>query len=183
MFEITGFRLQMTQEDDAAQEFALEIYADDGSGNAPTSGFTPLFTFPETTQTLLGSGGFTSSLYEIEFSTPGLILDADTVYWLSGYGTDAVANATAINNFFTVADGAASTTANGVFIGPFFGYADWQPAENVTTIPEPVAFSFAVDGACEATPVTEVPVQSRHGIAVLVGLLAALGLWTLARRG
>lgn len=178
LFSITRIRLQMTLEDAAPQSFALELFADNGSATAPESGISPIASFPEASQVLLGPAGVTSSLYEVIFETDGLELDADTVYWLSGLGTDDAANSLTINAFFAASDGAPGTPTNGVFIGAFFGAPDWVPVEDVA--PSPFAFAFAIDGSCRQS--IEIPTQSAWGLALLAALLGILSLFVLARR-
>lgn len=151
-FEISQIRVQMVQADAAPQPFALDLYADNGSGTAPVSGINPIQTYAQTAQTLFGAFGAGTSIFEARFDTPGLVLDANTTYWLSGYGATGSANAAAFNNFFAVSVGAAGTTANGVIIAPGSGVADWTPVQAVIG-GNPLAFSFAIDGTC-ANPVS-----------------------------
>jgi uncharacterized repeat protein (TIGR01451 family) len=147
IFDISQIRIQMVQNDAAPQPFAIDIYSDNGSGTTPTAGINPIFTFSETTQTALGAFGTGTTIFEAGFNTPGLQLNADTIYWISGYGTDAAANPAGFNNFFAASNGAAGTTANGVIIAPGAGVPDWTPADQVIG-PPGLAFSFAIDGSC-----------------------------------
>jgi uncharacterized repeat protein (TIGR01451 family) len=146
IFDISQIRIQMVQNAAAPQPFAIDIYSDNGSGTAPVSGISPIFTFSETMQTALGPFGV-NTIFEAGFNTPGLQLNADTIYWISGYGADAAANPAGFNNFFAASNGAAGTTANGVIIAPGAGVPDWTPADQVIG-PPGLAFSFAIDGSC-----------------------------------
>ena len=46
-FEITQIRVHMVQSDTAPQPFAVDLYADDGTGTAPTVGISPIASCPE----------------------------------------------------------------------------------------------------------------------------------------
>lgn len=110
-------------------------------------------------------------------------LDGDTVYWISGFGTDAAANATAFNNFFLASNGASGTPDIGVIIAPGAGVTTWTPVHLVIG-PPPLAFSFAIDGSCPVfLPANlDIPMLSPVGIALLAGALGALALIAIARR-
>jgi hypothetical protein len=189
MFGITNIRTQMVQFDTVPQAFAVDLYNDNGSGTAPVSGITPFSTFPETSQALLGAFGVGTSIFEASFETPALVLSAATIYWVSGFGTNAAANAGAFNNFFAASNGATGTTDNGVIIAPGAGVADWTPID-VVIGPPPLAFAFAVDGACQVVggggttlPVDpNVPTLSPLGLGLLVVLLLLASGYVLARR-
>ncbi|MCB1600403.1 MAG: DUF11 domain-containing protein [Xanthomonadales bacterium] len=146
-FEITQIRVHMVQSDTAPQPFAVDLYADDGTGTAPTVGISPIATFPESSQLSFGTFGTGTSVFEVSLATPGLVLNGNTTYWISGFGADAAANAGGFNNFFAASAGAAGTTANGVIIAPDAGVAAWTPVQNVIG-GAPLAFSFAIDGSC-----------------------------------
>lgn len=183
-FEITQIRAQIVQDPATPQAFAIDLFDDNGSGTSPipTNAITPIYTFPETSQTLLGPFG-ARQMFEASFATPGLVLDADTVYWISGYGANGAANPASFNNFFAASNGAVGTTANGMLIAPGAGVATWTPVEAVIG-GSPLAFSFAIDGQClEPTPsVLEIPTVSSIGLALLALLLVAGAWWALARR-
>lgn len=146
-FEISQIRVHMVQGDAAPQAFAVDLFADDGTGMAPTAGINPIATFPESSQINFGVFGSGTSIFEVSLATPGLVLNGNTTYWISGFGADATANAAAFNNFFAASAGAAGTTANGVIIAPGAGVAAWTPVEAVIG-GAPLAFSFAIDGSC-----------------------------------
>lgn len=153
-FNISGIRAQLVQADAAPQPFAVELYADNGSGTTPSpaSAITPIATFTQATQTPLGAFGAGTSLFEASFTpTAPVTLNANTTYWISAFGATAASNPSGFNNFFAVSDGAAATTDNGVVIAPGAGVTTWTPAEAVLG-PPALAFSFAVDGTC-ASPV------------------------------
>lgn len=188
IFAVTGIRIQMVQADAAPQPFAIDLYDDNGSGTAPTpaGSITPINTFTQTASTNLGAFGVGTSIWEASFDTAGLMLNADTIYWISGYGATAASNAAAFNNFYAASNGSGATTDNGVIIAPGAGVAVWTPVDQVLG-PPPLAFSFAIDGAC----VTggggngfdiEVPTLSPLGIGVLAGVLALLSVVVIARR-
>ena len=167
-FNISQFRLQMVQTDTAPQVFAVDLFNDDGTGNAPTAGLTALQTFAETAQTLLGPFALGTSIFEANFATPGLILNGDRTYWLSGFGTAAVANAAAFNNFFATSAGAAGSTDNAVLIAPGAGVPAWTPVQ-VVIGGSPLAFSFAVDGACRLTEADLSLTKSSGGTTAVPG--------------
>lgn len=178
-FNITNVRVQMVQNDAAPQAFGLELYDDNGMGTAPTpaGAITPIAAFTQTTQANLGMFAAGTSLFEASFATTGLQLQGGVVYWLSAFGVDAAANAASFNNFFAASDGAVGTTDNGVVIAPGAGVATWTPVEAVIGAP-PLAFSFALDGAC----VQVVPVLGTPWLLLLGGVLAGLGLAFAAYR-
>lgn len=184
LFDVTQIRMQMVQNDNAPQPFSVDIYNDDGSGNspAPSNAIAPIATFAETTQTNLGVFGIGTSIFEVNLATPGLQITADTKYWLSGFGATASANAGSFNNFFAASAGAAATTDNGVIIAPGSGVAVWTPVDQVIG-GNPLAFSFAIDGACSAPTVNviEVPTVSSLGLAALVLLLMGSAFFLLRR--
>lgn len=188
LFDITQIRIQMVQSDAAPQAFGVDLYADNGSGTAPTpaNAITPINTFTETSQTVFGPFGAGTSIFEASFDTPGLVLNGDTVYWISGFGTNAAANAAAFNNFFVASNGFGATTDNGVIIAPGAGVLNWTLVETVIG-PPALAFSFAIDGACMTGGGgngfdIEVPTLSPLGIGVLAGVLALLSVVVIARR-
>ena len=146
-FDVSGIRLQMVQTTGAEQAFGLDLFDDDGTGNAPTAGLTPVQTFAETSQILLGAFGKFTSIFEVSFATPGLVLNGNTTYWLSGFGANSAANPSGFNNFFATSDGAPATTDNAVIIAPGAGVPNWTPVQQVIQ-GDPLAFSFAVDGTC-----------------------------------
>lgn len=184
IFDVTQIRLQVVQADAAPQPFAVDLYADDGTGNSPTpaGAIVPIATFAETTQTNLGVFGTGTSIFEVNFATPGLQINGGTKYWISGYGATGSANAAGFNNFFAASAGAAATTDNGVIIAPGAGVTAWTPVELVIG-GSPLAFSFAIDGACAAPNVNviEVPTVDSAGLAALFLLLAASGFFLLRR--
>lgn len=183
-FEITQIRAQIVQVLSAPQAFAIDLFDDNGSGTSPipTNAITAIHTFPESSQTLLGPFG-PYQIFEASFATPGLVLDADTVYWISAYGANGAANPAGFNNFFAASNGAVGTTANGMLIAPGAGVATWTAVDLVVG-PPALAFSFAIDGQClEPTPsVLEIPTVSSIGLVLLALLLVAGAWWALARR-
>lgn len=189
LFDVTSVRVQMVQADAAPQAFAVDLYNDDGTGNAPTAGISPFTTLAQTSQTNLGPFGAGTSVFEATF-TPGapLQLNGAQKYWISGFGVNAAANAGGFNNFFAASAGATGTTANGVIIAPASGVPAWTRAE-VVIGGNPLAFSFAIDGTCavqgggglETTFDVAVPTLSTIGIAVLAGLLALVAFVALRR--
>lgn len=185
VFDVTQIRIQMVQADGAPQPFAVDLYNDDGTGNAPTAGISPFTTLAQTTSSNLGVFGTGTSVWEASF-TPGapLQLNADTKYWISGFGATAASNPSSFNNFFAASAGAAATTDNGVIIAPGAGVAAWTPAEAVLG-PPALAFSFAIDGACATTGATSfdvaVPTLSTVGIAIMAALLAMVAFVVLRR--
>ncbi len=174
----------MVQNDAFPQAFAIDLFADDGSGTLPVSGINPIATVAQTSQTLLSPFGAGTSIFEATFVPVGLQLDANTVYWISGYGTDAAANAPGFHNFFAVSDGAAGTTGNGVVIAPDAGVADWTPTDLVVAPPRH-AYAFAIDGVCavvQGLPEAQaVPAQSPAMLLVLGTLLGLAGLLAVRR--
>jgi len=173
-FDITQIRVQMVQADAAPQAFAVDLFADNGSNTAPVSGINPIATVAQSAQTTLGAFGAGTSIIEATFIPTGLSVAADTRFWLSGYGTNAAANAAGFNNFFAASAGASGTTDNGVIIAPGAGVADWTAAEAVIG-GNPLAFSFAIDGVCSAPlgPPRPVPASNSWAL-VLAGLMLGL---------
>jgi hypothetical protein len=172
----------MVQADSAPQPFGIEIYADNGSGTAPTpaDAIVPIASAAQTSQTNLGAFGAGTSLFEASFDTPGLELAADTVFWISSFGATGASNSGGFNNFFATSAGAPSTSPNGVIIAPNSGVTNWTLVQDVVG-PPALHFSFAIDGVCAAlvTPVSEVPTLS---IWALGGLALALSLGALVAR-
>ncbi|HET9031745.1 MAG TPA: hypothetical protein VFN25_02450 [Dokdonella sp.] len=186
VFDISQVRVQTTQQNAAPQSFGLDLFNDDGSGTSPTAGINPFATFPQTSQTNLGAFGAATSLFEASFNTPGLQLNANTVYWVSGFGTDAAANAAGFNNYFAASTGATGTSANGVLIAPGAGVATWTEASAVIGPPS-LAFSFAIDGTCATAgaplePPRELPTLSQYTLMLLGLLLGIAGVTTTLRR-
>jgi hypothetical protein len=184
LFDITQIRIQMAQADTAAQAFGVEIYADNGAGTSPTpaNAITPIATVAQTTQTVLGPFGVGTSIFESSHVPAGLQLQADTVYWISGFGTNGALNAAAFNNFFAASNGAGATTDNGMIIAPGAGVAVWTPVD-VVIGPPALAFSFAIDGNCVAqTSVLEVPTLGGAALAALALLLLAVSIRALRAR-
>lgn len=185
-FNITQIRTQMVQADAVPQAFAVEIYNDDGTGEAPTSGINPIASVAQSSQQQLGSFGVGTSIFEASFNTAGLIVDADTTYWISSFGIDAAGNSAAFNNFFAASNGASGTTANGVVIAPGAGVPDWTPT-NLVIGPPQLAFAFALDGECVQGTVVElpepavVPTHSPLGLLLLGALLCLAGLIAVRR--
>jgi hypothetical protein len=181
-FDITQIRIQMVQADAAAQSFAVDLYADNGAGTAPTpaGAITPIATLPQTSQSALGTFGVGTTIFEASFVPANLVLQANTVYWISGYGTNAAANAAAFNNFFAASNGSGATTDNGVIIAPGAGVANWTPVDTVIG-PPAQAFSFAIDGTCRAAALPQQPVpfspQSWLLLLGVIGLLGGLAAW------
>lgn len=165
-FEVSRIRLQLVQSDTAVQPFALELYDDGGSGNAPVAGITPFASFAESSRSLLGPFGVGTTVFEVSFQTPGLLINGNTTYWLSGFGATAAANTAGFNNFFATSAGAAGTTANAVIIAPNSGVAAWTPVHQVIG-GAPVALSFAVDGTCHLLP-ADLAITKTNGVAALV---------------
>ncbi len=99
VFDISQIRVQMVQQNATPQAFAVDVFADNGSGTAPTAGINPIASYPQSSQTSFGAFGSTTSIFEAAFDTTGLQLNADTTYWVSGYGVDAAANSAAFNNY------------------------------------------------------------------------------------
>ena len=184
IFNVSQIRMQMVQSDVAPQPFAVDLYNDDGTGNAPdpVDAISPIATFAESSQTNLGAFGTGTSLFAVTLATPGLQINADTRYWISGFGAAAAANASTFNNFFAASAGAAATTPNGVIIAPGIAVTTWTPAQ-VVIGGNPLAFSFAIDGACfdQQVNVIEVPTVDTIGLVALFLLLTASGLFLLRR--
>lgn len=189
VFDISLIRVQMVQQNAAPQAFGLDLYNDDGTGNAPTAGISPFSTFAQTTQTNLGPFGTTTSIFEASFDTTGLQLNGGTKYWVSGFGTNAATNAAAFNNFFAASGGAAATVANGVTIAPGQGVPNWTLSGPLVGGAD-LFYSFAVDGTCavgggpgggQTTFDVAVPTLSTVGIALMAALLA-LGAFFVLRR-
>lgn len=183
LFYVTRVRAQTVQSDSAPQPFAIEIYSDNGTGNAPVAPNVIFATTVETSQTNLGPFGAGTSIFEASFDFNVLELQADTKYWISAFGTDATANASFFNNFFAASAGAAATTDNGVLIAPQAGITDWTPVEQVIG-GAPLAFSFAIDGSCSAPQVNvvEVPTLGVAGLTALAALLLTTAFVLLRRR-
>lgn len=189
-FDVSLVRIQFVQTDAAPQAFAVDLYNDDGTGNAPTAGISPFVTLAQTTQTLLGPFGAGTSVFEATFVPAApLQLTGATKYWISGFGVNAALNSAGFNNFFAASAGATGTTDNGMLIAPGAGVTAWTPA-HVVIGGVPLAFSFAVDGTCavtggpgelETTFDVAVPTLSTIGIAVLSGLLALVAFVLLRR--
>jgi len=146
-FAISRIRTHMVQVDAAVQPQAVNLFADDGSGNFPTAGITPIASVPESAAALLNPFGAGTSMYEVTYLPVDLVLDANTRYWISGFGTDELANASSFRAFFAASDGAPETNANGVIIAPGAGVPDWTATDAVIGPPR-LAFSFAIDGEC-----------------------------------
>lgn len=146
-FAISQIRAQMVQADAAVQSLAVNLFADDGSGDFPTAGITPIATVPQSDAQLLNPFGAGTSMYEATFQPVDLVLDANTRYWISGFGTNATANASAFRIFFAASDGAPETIDNGVVIAPGAGVTEWTAVDAVLGPPR-LAFSFAIDGEC-----------------------------------
>lgn len=174
-FEVSSVRTHHVINDAFPQNLAVDFFDDNGTGSAPISGITPFATYPQISQTLLGPFGAGTSMFEAEYSTPGLILDVNTVYWISSFGTDAVANETQFATFMAASNGAAGTTANGVIIAPGAGVADWTPVDAVIG-PPALAFSFAVDGTCVIAEPEIVSTLSTWNLILMTMLLGGLGL-------
>lgn len=184
IFDVTQIRIHMVQADAAPQPFAVDLYNDDGSGNAPdpAGAISPIATFAESSQTNFGAFGAGTSIFEATLATTGLQINADTKYWISGFGATAAANAATFNNFFAASAGAAATTPNAVIIAPGAGVASWTPVQLVIG-GNPLAFSFAIDGACfvQQVNVIEVPTVGTIGLVALFLLLTASGFFLLRR--
>ncbi len=182
MFEITGIRAQITQNDAASQPIAFELYDGDATSPLPTNAAVPVAgPFAEVSRTNLGPFG-ALTLYEIAFDTPGAILDGDTIYWTAAFGTDGAANAGGFNNFYAASNGAVGTTPNAQIFSPDFGIPTWVAVETVIGGPA-LAYSFAIDGFCLApeTPTIAIPTLNSWGLLLLIGLLAAVSMFFLAR--
>lgn len=181
-FDISLIRVQMVQADAAPQPFAVDLYNDNGSGTGPTpaNAITPIATLAQTSQTNFGAFGVGTSIFEASFVPTGLVLQADTVYWISGYGATAASNPSGFNNFFAASNGSGATTDNGVIIAPGAGVANWTPVETVIG-GSPLAFSFAIDGTCRAAALPQQPVpfspQSWLFLLGAIGLLGGLAAW------
>ncbi len=182
-FDISLIRAQMVQFDTATQPFAVNLFADNGSGTAPTpaGAITPIATVAESAQTNFGTFGAGTSIFEASFVPTNLVLDGGTRYWISGFGASAATNASTYNNFFASSDGAAATTANGVVIAPS-GVPNWTPVEAVIG-GSPTAYSFAIDGTCRAPSAPDVPVPfSPISWMFLLGAVGVLGGFYAWRR-
>ena len=189
-FDITQIRIQMVQADAAAQAFAVDLYNDDGTGNAPTAGISPFLTLAQTSQTNLGPFGAGTSIFEATFVPAApLQLTGGVKYWISGFGANAALNQGGFNNFFAASAGSGATPDNGVLIAPGAGITAWTDGGSVIGS-GPLAFSFAIDGTCavtggggefETTFDVAVPTLSTVGIAVLAGLLALVAFVLLRR--
>jgi len=182
-FEITSVRVQSTQQNATPQPWGLDFFNGDAAGPAPNNASVPFATLAEDGQMNLGPFGATTSLFEVSFPGGGLILDADTIYWLGPFGTDGAANAGAFNNFFATSVGAVGTVANGFIIAPAAGVPVWTPVDTVIG-PPALHFSFAIDGFClaPATPTIEIPTLGQFGLlAMLLSMLGA-GIYRLRRR-
>lgn len=183
-FAISQVRLHQVINDGAPQSVSVDFYDDNGSGTAPTpaDSIAPIATFPQTSQVNFGPFGVGTSIFEITIDTPGLLLAADTTYWISGFGTGTNP---AFSAFFAASEGAIGTTDNGVIIAPTAGVATWTPAD-VVIGPPALAFSFAIDGTCvvgaPAPNPLEVPTASTLGLISLAAVLALLAVATLVRR-
>jgi hypothetical protein len=183
VFDVTGIRAQIVQNNAAPQAFGIEIYDDNGAGTGPTpvDAIVPIAAYPEASQTLLGPFG-ASLIFEASFDTQGLQLSGDTTYWISAFGTDAAQNAVGFNNFFAASNGAPSTTPNGVIIAPDAGVASWTPADSVLG-PPALAFSFAIDGSCAVLePPMAVPTVGATVLGALAGLAGLFGMAAIRRR-
>lgn len=193
-FDISLIRIHMVQADAAAQAFAVDIYSDNGTGTSPSAGINPIATFPETSQTSLGPFGAGTSMFEVAIDTTDMLtLQADTVYWISGFGSNAATNPAGFNNFFAASDGAPGTTANGMLIAPGAGVPNWTLAGPVIGQPD-LAFSFAIDGEChveegepEPQPTLEpvfaqVPANGNYSLALLSLLLGTAAWFGLKRK-
>lgn len=185
-WDITQVRIQMVQADAATQPFAVDLFADNGSGTSPspTDSIAPIATLTQTTSTNLGVFGTGTSMWEASFVPTGLTLNGNTTYWISGYGTDAALNAAAFNNFFAASNGSGATTDNGMIIAPGAGVATWTAADSVIG-PPPLAFSFAIDGTCNvAVAAPHQPVPFTPGTwMLLLGAVGVLGAVVATRRG
>jgi hypothetical protein len=185
-FDISRIRVQMVQQDAAPQSFGVDVYNDDGTGNSPTAGISPFATYPQTTQSSLGAFGTGTSVFEAAFNTPGLQLNANTKYWVSGFGADATANAAGFNNYLAASNGAAATAANGVTIAPGQGVTDWTDS-GVLIGGAALAYSFAIDGTCAAagvpaTPPRDLPTLGQFALMLLGLLVGIAGVTTTLRR-
>ena len=149
-FDIDGIRMHLVQGDFSPQPFGLEIYEDDGTGTSPSpvDAISPIAAYPETAQVLLGLYDPGLTIFEVSFDTAGLTLQADTTYWISGFGTDNVANSLGFENFFASSEGAMGTAPNGVFINPGRLADTWTRVEILAGGP-PLHFAFAIDGSCQ----------------------------------
>ncbi len=182
MFEITEVRVQATQQNAAPQAWGFDFYDGDATSPLPTNAAVPIATLAETGQVNLGPFGATTSLFEVAFAGAGTILNGDTIYWVAPFGTDGAANAGGFNNFFASSLGAAGTVANSQIIAPDAGVPVWTAVDAVIG-PPALAFSFAIDGFCLApeTPTIAIPTLNSWGLLLLIGLLAAVSMFFLAR--
>ena len=187
VFDISRVRIQAVQQDAAPQAFGLDLFNDNGSGTSPTAGINPFATFAQTSQAVLGTFGTGTSIFDASFNTPGLQLNANTTYWISGFGTNAAANAAGFNNYFAASNGASGSTANGVVIAPGAGVATWTAADAVLG-PPALAFSFAIDGTCAAPtgtpfePAVALPTLNQYALMLLGLLVGVAGVTTTLRR-
>lgn len=186
IFDVNQIRVQMVQSDVVPQPFAVDLYNDNGSGTAPTpaNAITPIQTYTATSQTVLGPFGVGTSIWEATFDTTGLQLNADTIYWISGYGATAALNLAGFNNFFATSNGSGATTDNGVIIAPGVGVPVWTSADLVIG-PPALAFSFAIDGECfveDSGFDPAIPTLSPLGLGLLIGVLALASLYLMKRR-
>gem|GEM_PF-6153044 len=177
-FEITRVRVQNISQNAAPQDFRIDFFNDNGSGTAPESGMNPFATVAQNSQTLLGPFGASTSLFEADFMPAGLILDANTVYWISSFGVDAAANSAGFNAYFGASPGATGTTENGVIIAPGAGIPDWTPVETVTG-PPALAFSFAIDGTCVYSPPEVVPTLGAFELFLMALMLGGVTLLSI----
>jgi hypothetical protein len=186
IFDISQIRVQMVQFDTAPQSFGVDVYDDDGTGTSPTAGISPFATYPQTTQLSFGAFGAGTSIFEAAFNTPGLQLNANTTYWVSGFGANAATNAAGFNNFLAASDGAAGTTANGVTIAPSQGVPAWTDSGTLVG-GAALAYSFAIDGTCAAggvplTPPRDLPTLGQFALMLLGLLVGVAGVTTTLRR-
>ncbi|MEM7587116.1 MAG: hypothetical protein AAF560_27250 [Acidobacteriota bacterium] len=182
LYEITGVRAQVTQAPAAPQPFGFEFYAGDASAPMPADAAVPVAgPLAEASRVDLGPFG-TIQLFEVGFPGGGTVLEGDTIYWTSAFGTDAAANAGGFNNFYAASDGAAGSVANSVIIAPDAGVPTWTPVDTVIG-PPALHFSFAIDGFCivEETPTIAIPTLNSWGLLLLVGMLAAASMFFMAR--
>jgi hypothetical protein len=149
-YEISGVRAQVTQDISVTQSFALNLFADDGSGSNPNpfNAIDPVATFFEGSRSLLGTLN-DRDLFEVSFSTPGLYVSEGSTHWLSPFGPDAVTNEF-FDNYVAASDGAAGVSPNGLFIAPEQFAPVWTDIGLVGGV-GPQALSFAVDGSCPST--------------------------------
>ncbi|MBZ0113666.1 MAG: hypothetical protein K8J08_14470 [Thermoanaerobaculia bacterium] len=149
-YEITGVRAQVAQHISVAQPFALNLFADNGSGSNPDpfNAIVPVATFFEASRSLLGTLN-NLDLFEVGFSTPGLYVAEGSVHWLSPFGSDAVINGF-FDNYVAASDGAAGASPNGLAIAPEQLVPVWTDI-GLLGAEGSQALSFAVDGSCPST--------------------------------